>query len=278
MKISNILQCIACKGELIGKKGLVVCKKCQRGYPLINGVINFNLQKDITTKNYENFQQNDDPYNFISAPLIVKKGHKLKERIISNLCSQLGISNKLVLDLGSGQGINKSLAAAKFLIVEDISINALLKSRKKNKSLKKGVYITAKDVLPCRDGSIDVIFAGEVIEHVQDVRLFLQECFRVLNRKGKMIITTPNKNAIIYSILGFSYSKCLQHISLMGYNELIPKLSEYFVIKKSFGINQSFFHYIDKVLKNHAIVKWWSQIFLNKPHFATGLVIVCEKK
>ena len=38
----------------------------------------------------------------------------------------------------------------------------------------------------------DVIFAGELIEHLSNPGLFLQQCKKHLKEKGKLIITTPN--------------------------------------------------------------------------------------
>ncbi|WP_347988453.1 class I SAM-dependent methyltransferase [Methylomonas sp. AM2-LC] len=38
----------------------------------------------------------------------------------------------------------------------------------------------------------DCIIASEVIEHLNDVRAFLKQCFALLNNDGILIITTPN--------------------------------------------------------------------------------------
>lgn len=38
----------------------------------------------------------------------------------------------------------------------------------------------------------DVVFAGEVIEHVLDTDFFLQQCFNVLRQGGYLLLTTPN--------------------------------------------------------------------------------------
>jgi len=54
--------------------------------------------------------------------------------------------------------------------------------------------------LPFRDNSIDEIFSGHVIEHLEDPLKFLKECRRVLRRGGMVTIVTPNflsKNAYL---------------------------------------------------------------------------------
>lgn len=47
--------------------------------------------------------------------------------------------------------------------------------------------------LPLADNSFDFVISFQVIEHIQDDRLFLREINRVLKPGGKFIVTTPNK-------------------------------------------------------------------------------------
>ncbi len=42
------------------------------------------------------------------------------------------------------------------------------------------------------DAEFDVVFAGEVIEHLLDTAAFLKECRRVLRPDGVLVLTTPN--------------------------------------------------------------------------------------
>lgn len=42
------------------------------------------------------------------------------------------------------------------------------------------------------DNTFDIIFAGEIIEHIYDTDLFIQEVKRILKPNGRFIITTPN--------------------------------------------------------------------------------------
>jgi 2-polyprenyl-3-methyl-5-hydroxy-6-metoxy-1,4-benzoquinol methylase len=45
------------------------------------------------------------------------------------------------------------------------------------------------------DESVDVVYAGEVIEHVYNPDSFLSECHRVLRPSGRLVLTTPNLQA-----------------------------------------------------------------------------------
>lgn len=46
--------------------------------------------------------------------------------------------------------------------------------------------------LPLRDGVVDEIFAGHVIEHLEDPLKFLGECRRVLKKGSMVTVVTPN--------------------------------------------------------------------------------------
>lgn len=51
------------------------------------------------------------------------------------------------------------------------------------------------DGLPLPDGSIDLVHAGEVLEHLYDPDHLLEECARVLRPGGHLVLTTPNLQA-----------------------------------------------------------------------------------
>jgi len=46
--------------------------------------------------------------------------------------------------------------------------------------------------LPFRDDVADRIYAIHVIEHLEDPKQFLRECYRVLRRGGMVMLVTPN--------------------------------------------------------------------------------------
>ena len=53
---------------------------------------------------------------------------------------------------------------------------------------------------PIKPESIDLIVAGEIIEHIYYTERFLRECNRVLKKGGEIIITTPNINWLSFRI------------------------------------------------------------------------------
>ncbi|MCX7013923.1 MAG: class I SAM-dependent methyltransferase [Candidatus Sumerlaeota bacterium] len=55
--------------------------------------------------------------------------------------------------------------------------------------------------LPVSHGSFDIVWAGDVIEHVYDIDMFLREINRILKMGGKLFLSTPShtkaKNLLI---------------------------------------------------------------------------------
>jgi len=98
----------------------------------------------------------------------------------------------ILLDIGCGNGSITKLIAKRTnseVIGIDISINACKDSKAKG---LQTLVCDAEMRLPFRNGSIDHIFAGSVIEHVFDVDSFLDEIKRVLKPHGYCMLTTSN--------------------------------------------------------------------------------------
>src|SRR3989304_6535235 len=55
--------------------------------------------------------------------------------------------------------------------------------------------------LPYGDSEFDVVFAGEVIEHLADTDTFIREIGRVLKLGGRLVLTTPNVASLARRIM-----------------------------------------------------------------------------
>lgn len=98
-----------------------------------------------------------------------------------------------VLDVAAGSGLAAAELQAKGWSVTALDISEELCRQ-----------IAARDVhdvrrhdlaagpLPLESGSVDAIFAGEIIEHLVDTGAFVAELRRVLAPGGVVVITTPN--------------------------------------------------------------------------------------
>lgn len=60
--------------------------------------------------------------------------------------------------------------------------------------------------LPFEDGTFDVVWAGDIIEHIHHTDVFFNEVNRVLRLRGRFILSTPMHNRlknVIISLLNF---------------------------------------------------------------------------
>jgi len=102
-----------------------------------------------------------------------------------------------LLDIGCGDGsisiILKNATKAKEAFGIELSPDGA------RKALQRGVNVTVFDLeelkekkLPYPDGYFDLIFCGDIIEHIFEPSFLLREVSRVLKESGSCIITTPN--------------------------------------------------------------------------------------
>jgi SAM-dependent methyltransferase len=102
---------------------------------------------------------------------------------------------KQVLDAGCGAGYGSAELARKAASVLGIDRSAEAIAFARAQYLAPNLRFEEADctALPAADGSIDLVVAFEVIEHLQDWRGFLREARRVLAPAGQFIVSTPNK-------------------------------------------------------------------------------------
>jgi methionine biosynthesis protein MetW len=99
--------------------------------------------------------------------------------------------NCKVLDVGRGDGFISNLIKKE----KKCKVFGLNLSFKSAKISSKKLLIVISDLekeLPFKDETFDVVYAGEIIEHIYDTIKFLKEINRVLKKDGILIITTPN--------------------------------------------------------------------------------------
>lgn len=100
--------------------------------------------------------------------------------------------NKTVLDVGCWDGsIAEMIKVAGNNQVDGVEVSkpAIQKAKAKNMQVHE---FNLESVWPILNKKYDVVFAGEIIEHVFDTDLFLKNISQVLVPKGEVVITTPN--------------------------------------------------------------------------------------
>ena len=83
------------------------------------------------------------------------------------------------LDVGCAAGILKAMGLSGVLGIDFVSSPAV-------------VVLASGEYLPFRDASFQLVFAGEVIEHLREPLRALKEWVRVLKDEGRIVISTPN--------------------------------------------------------------------------------------
>jgi SAM-dependent methyltransferase len=108
-----------------------------------------------------------------------------------------------VLDLGCGDGaFTAALARAGARPVGvEVAAEPLRRARARDPSLELHLV---SGPLPFAPGEFDVVWAGEVIEHVADGTGLLDQVRRVLRPDGRLLITTPDHPPWLRWRLGLS--------------------------------------------------------------------------
>lgn len=132
----------------------------------------------------------------------VRRAYLYKARL--RMLKRLSINGCNVLEIGCGSGpMTKHLIESyQSVTAIDISNEAikLCKSSIKNNNLH--LQVAMAENLPLEDSSIDIIFAYDVYEHVENLNLALKEAYRVLRDDGILYISVPNPNSLGARIKG----------------------------------------------------------------------------
>ena len=92
------------------------------------------------------------------------------------------------------------------------------------------------------ENEFDVILNMEVIEHVSDTDLFINNCSKLIKKNGIMFVATLNKNlkSYVFAILGAEYVLWWLPIGTHDWNKFItPEYLESIVTKNNLRIDET---------------------------------------
>jgi len=149
-----------------------------------------------------------------------------------------------ILEVGIGKGDLALKISSQLYITEisyvgiDISKEGIKIARRIIRSLNssKFEFLVADGThLPFRPRNFDIVICSEVIEHIADKEALLREIKSALNMSGLLILTTPNPNALIYTVpkLLSKMFKMYRFGASHPFNELILPEKLTFLLEKA---------------------------------------------
>jgi len=134
------------------------------------------------------------------------------------------------LDLGCGAGeFTAALSEAGAEVIgADVAESALARARARCPALEFR-RVPFDGPLPFGDCAFELVWAGEVIEHVADTAVWLSEVRRVLVPRGRLVLTTPSHGRLRVAVSGVErFSPPLgDHLHLYTRGSLTTLLREF---------------------------------------------------
>ena len=194
-----------------------------------------NVTDTAVLERYYNQDSHQDEY-VVEHPFF-HAFHEARMRVIGGLFRQHIKPGSRVLDVGSGYSIF-------FLITTDWDFDMTccdLDSAAMDKMrglVPSWNWMVADAVdLPFEDDSFDAVYAGEIIEHVQDTDAALAEWGRVLKPGGTLILSTPNRDRLLSRANRRAMPVHPEHVLEMNLPEIKAALvNSGFLVKHATGI------------------------------------------
>lgn len=110
-----------------------------------------------------------------------------------------------VLEIGCGLGVLLEKIPCDYKIgleTNDYAIK-ICKGKRNIKVLK----VDAEKSIPFKESTFDYIIMNEVIEHFKKPKLVLQNCYKILKKGGKIVISTPARNFFAHDLAESHFSE-----------------------------------------------------------------------
>jgi len=149
-----------------------------------------------------------------------------EKRVHQSIISNVPANAESILDVGCGSAWVAEYFLKKSKKVFSLDISSINPVKALSKFPLAGHFgITADSyLLPFQDNSFDCVIASEIIEHMLYPGNFITELFRVVKPGCNLVITTPYKEVIRYSLCIHCNQQTPLHAHLHSFdeNKLLP--------------------------------------------------------
>ena len=139
----------------------------------------------------------------------------IKEKLINHFALNSNSGKPLeklkVLDIGCGGGLLCEPLSRLGAIITGIDASKnnieVAKLHAKEMNLNIEYIHAAPENLDLKNNRYDVVLCMEVVEHLKDINLFIENCSKLVKKNGIIFVATINKNlkSYIFAILGAEY-------------------------------------------------------------------------
>jgi 2-polyprenyl-3-methyl-5-hydroxy-6-metoxy-1,4-benzoquinol methylase len=116
----------------------------------------------------------------------------LDDRVNSVIRLVKKLGGKRILDVGCTDGFLSQEFRKQGLYAIGVDASAKAIENARGRCDEVHVADLGKERLPLPDACVDLIWAGEIIEHIYDTEAFAEELLRVMQPGGRLLLSTPN--------------------------------------------------------------------------------------
>ncbi len=168
-------------------------------YEILEGIPILISKIDIPNY-FVHYQKDAEFFDYFSPKFIETENEE--KRVYQYILSKIPPTARLIADVGCGNGwlANSLLNMDRIVFSIDISFKNVRKVIEKYPSENHFGIVADAYFLPFKDSTFDCIVASEIIEHLNEPVNFVNELIRIVKPKGKIILTTPYREKIRYTL------------------------------------------------------------------------------